>query len=51
MIPFAFSPAPAGKSRSDGVFSDSSTQRHLAGAEGEREGEEGGGQSLAELQR
>lgn len=46
----SFSPASAGKSQSDGVLSDSSTQRHSTGAEGEREGEEGCRKSLAEQQ-
>lgn len=48
---FASSPEPAAESQSDGVLSDSSTQRHSAGAEGEGEAEEGGRQSLAEQQR
>lgn len=39
---FAFSTVSAGKSQSDGVFSDGSTQRRSTGAEGERGGEEGG---------
>lgn len=39
---FASSPEPAAESQSDGVLSDSSTQRHSAGAEGEGEAEEGG---------
>lgn len=47
----SFSPASAGKSQSDGVLSDCSTQRHSTGAEGETEGEEGGRKSLAEQQR
>lgn len=44
-------PGSAGESQSDSVFSDESAQRHSAEAEGEREGEEGGWQSLAEHQR
>lgn len=45
------SPEPAAEPQSDGVLPVRATQRHPAGAEGEREGEEGGGQSVAEQQR
>lgn len=45
-----FSPASAGKSQSDSDFSGSWTKRHAAGAEEEREGEEGVWKSLAKQQ-
>lgn len=50
-IHVAFSPESAGESQPDGVFSRSPAQRHSAGAEGEREAEEGGGESPAEQPR